>query len=273
MSQDKFEWTDTSILEFVGFLCGRGMEITQLENELRLFKEEKSKQSKEDRGWEIVSFKLKYPPNGIFEKKPSGFFGQLGDGVLTEGQMINEGHQIYSVRRNSDSEVFSIGDEVRYNGEKCNYHSFKIDDFFIRGDDKMLTRGNHQMICEFIEDIEKITKPKPLFITEDGKGLFVGDTAYIAINYDHIHEQVLNETDSGMWKSATMFSTKLKAKEWLLFNKPLLSLKDILDNWFTYEEIKSQALSLSGVFYREEIWHRHPLFQRFKNLAKEKLSK
>jgi hypothetical protein len=212
MSQDKFEWTDTRILEFVGFLCGRGMEITQLENELRLFKEEKSKQSKEDRGWEIVEgCMVQYPENRLAK--------------------------ILSVRRLSDGEVFSIGDEVEW-GHCRGAH--KIEKIL---EERGFLKFKGTIPCSFsfvLQGLQKVTKLKPLFTTEDGVEIFDGEQLVYSVCCKaqwQESEFKANRLDkrgyegdiirslSGSWKH---FSTPEKREEFILIKKPLLSLEDVM---------------------------------------------
>jgi hypothetical protein len=46
-----------------------------------------------------------------------------------------------------------------------------------------------------------------------------------------------------------------------------LSLNDILDCWYTDEDIKKQHLAHSAHFYRNDLKYSHPLFQRIKSAA------
>ena len=112
---------------------------------------------------------------------------------------------IYSVKRISDNKIFTIGDF---------YEDLIIEKMF------MSVAG----------DILTTYKPKvkqPLFTTEDGVDIFEGDYSYGVHNskFDIVaikHVNTVYVTDNFI-----EFSTKEKAEEYILMNKPCLSLKEI----------------------------------------------
>src|SRR5690606_33107946 len=85
--------------------------------------------------------------------------------------------KIYSIKRLSDGEVFTIGDKVRIS--KLQHDgSFTIDEFYFDcNNDKLLCNGkctgNGHVSITKIEHCKK-----PLFTTEDGVEMFEGDTFY-----------------------------------------------------------------------------------------------
>ena len=65
---------------------------------------------------------------------------------------------IYSVKRLSDGEIFTVGDLVNYN-QKSNYGNWKIDNFCLGlGSNKILARSKNNCICEFIEDLKHVVE-------------------------------------------------------------------------------------------------------------------
>jgi hypothetical protein len=91
----------------------------------------------------------------------------------------------------------------------------------------------------FLNNVEKVKQP--LFTTEDGVDIFKGDKTYYVFN------DLTPECNSGFkckWKVRggfyqnyqvnqgneyyKVFSTKEKAEEYILLNKPCLSINDIL---------------------------------------------
>ena len=105
-TEDKpFVWTDELVAECHEYIKGDTAGILTpvgVMKNIQLFKQSKQsptnlQESKAD--YEIVSFKVKYPPHRIFVKKECGLFGDVGDGILKESDMIKEGHEIYKVRR------------------------------------------------------------------------------------------------------------------------------------------------------------------------------
>lgn len=115
---------------------------------------------------------------------------------------------------------------------------------------------------EYVESV----RPKPLFTTEDGVDIFEGDEyTFVWIN-DSARGQSINtpytkkaeklSKDESWSKSAKFFSTKEKAEDFILMNKPLLSLEDLLSVWSSE---------------KDDVLYGSPLFKSFKNLAKSKL--
>ncbi len=134
---------------------------------------------------------------------------------------------IYSVKRLSDGEVFTIGDKLA-NGELS-----KID----------LIKENLQFYFKeifIIYDIKYLTKAKqPLFTTEDGVQVYLGEdiyfvgTSYIITKHSNIDQRTFQSkfdlSDNPLCK---WFSTKEAAEEYILMNKPCLSINQVLDTFF-----------------------------------------
>ena len=137
-----------------------------------------------------------------------------------------------------------------------------VDTWALYGDKFEYRSGNlHLSSCIFKDGkwAEIIEQKIPLFTTEDGVDIFKGDTFWITaggnfvqFNAGFIHEKM---------GSKGCFSTKEKAEEYILFNKPLLSLNEILNAWNGNEY-------LSNVDdYKQSI-----LFNNFRKAAEEKLN-
>jgi len=141
---------------------------------------------------------------------------------------------IHSVKRVSDGEVFTIGDFV--NGRTIS--SFSINwmkiGFKVHCDD--VGKGNINDGCFFeLQDLK--TTKSPLFTTEDGVDIFESDKIYsIESSLNEVDEKIAgiykhsntNHPVEHWYKDDKYFSTKEKAEEYILNNKPCLSLKDII---------------------------------------------
>jgi len=84
----------------------------------------------------------------------------------------------------------------------------------------------------YLKDIIKVKK-QPLFTTEDGVDIFESDE-YYQIHYPEnweitkgIAEKIINYIN--LIESKVLYSTKEKAEEYMLLNKPCLSLNDLLN--------------------------------------------
>ena len=147
--------------------------------------------------------------------------------------------KIHSVKRLSDSQIFTIGDKVFT--EYVNYTINKID---IVNDKCMVTAlydTNNPNGSRFHYNLNNLKKAKqPLFTTEDGVDIFEGDNLYSIDNMLNIRKHLLFNArydDNTLLNNRIFFnsdykhfSTKEKAEEYILMNKPLLSLSDVWDN-------------------------------------------
>lgn len=79
------------------------------------------------------------------------------------------------------------------------------------------------------EFFEEIIERIPLFVTEDGVEIFEGDSVWgFYIGYGEIFEMKdLQRAKEEQWLK---FSSKEKAKEYILMSKPCLSIKEITNN-------------------------------------------
>jgi len=159
----------------------------------------------------------------------------------SETMMIKNGYEINSVKRLSDGEVFTVGDEIK-TPSSTSYCS--IYDIIIR-DNYVIIGCTHSLLAsqQKIYLFEVINHIKyPLFTTEDNVDIFKGDK-YWAVAKRYIYESTIdseyeinafdiekNQTwfEQHNWANFWSFSTKERAEKYILFNKPSLSLNDIL---------------------------------------------
>lgn len=163
-------------------------------------------------------------------------------------QLFNTlGVSIHSVKR-KDGEVFTIGDKVSNIYDK----DITIINKFGFNHDTININGNYARLSE-------INKSKqPLFKTEDGVDIFEGDKYYyINSNFSDPWEIIHTKADCpGIIDKNDLnykrFSTKEKAEEYILMNKPLLTLKDVEEllckNTSSYflEKFKKRAQKLNN---------------------------
>lgn len=189
MAENNF-WTDELVKDFMVWYSGIYANPNPTDQCLDMFK--KSKQQKQ-KDWEIVK-----------------------QDYITEGSE----KQIISVKRLSDNEVFSVGDKIVYGNDTIS--SFKIiDDAIIA----YTSQSPNDYYCK-LSELKKAKQS--LFKTEDGKDVYEGDTVYIAMVADgSVSNFRMKESDRGFWEDAKMFSTEEAAKEYIVMNKPRLSLSDI----------------------------------------------
>jgi len=77
-----------------------------------------------------------------------------------------------------------------------------------------------------LKDIEKVKEPIPLFITSDKVSLYNEDDEYFRVYDDYSYGKFKVKNKPSYEVTAT-FSTKEAAEEYILMNKPCLSVMDL----------------------------------------------
>lgn len=134
---------------------------------------------------------------------------------------------IHSVKRLSDGEIFKVGNKVKYTGNlyknHCTIGTINAHD---TGCVVHSTKG-YKDFLENINYLEKINEP--VMITEDGVELNYGDEHFpVELRFFKLHRNAKAPSYSNSSKQKfKIFSTKEKAEEYIIDNKPCLSLNDI----------------------------------------------
>jgi hypothetical protein len=165
-----------------------------------------------------------------------------------------QNYKIHSVKRLFDGEIFTIGDILSEKSFTSSSRHFLTEDYPY---DNLITKigivKNHQgEVAGYIksqngklmfsasnrygnynvslEDAKKYKKP--LFTTEDGVDIFEGDTIF-GVNIDwkvfSHYTDLQNKVKS--WGIKPIFSTKKAAEEYIIMNKPCLSINDLLKDY------------------------------------------
>ncbi len=129
---------------------------------------------------------------------------------------------IHSIKRLSDGEVFTIGDTVDgFFDKECIISSIKFDCV-----DKL--RLFYDKDCRNMNLSDAKHTKQPLFTTEDGVEIFEENIPLFIVAKDSYY--LADVESSKSYRNAEKwywFSTKEKAQEYIDYNKPKYSLKDI----------------------------------------------
>ena len=167
----------------------------------------------------------------------------------------NDVWKIYSVKRLSDGGIFTIGDKVF-----SEYVNYTINKIGIVNDKCMVSAlydTNNPNGSRLHYNLNNLKKAKqPLFTTEDGVDIFEGDLFYYIkfVQYNNTlgkpFEIVKGDYPSFEYEPQyeKYFSTKVKAEEYILMNKPCLSYNEVLNatkirNKNTFETLKDLVKS------------------------------
>lgn len=140
-----------------------------------------------------------------------------------EGFTGNKHTSIHSVKRLSDGEIFTVGD--KYND--CDLKNGTIRTIAI-GDNGIYLN------CSLLKNVQQVKKP--LFTTEDGVDIFEGNYWF------YVKEGSAKIVKTNVFKYGGLpqnkkpvkrFSTEEAAEEYVLLNKPQLSINDIVSMFKT----------------------------------------
>lgn len=199
--------------------------------------------------------------------------------------ILSEAFSIYSVKRLSDGEIFTIGDKITTKGEVINEFEIinnKLKIWFVcpsysypskpKNNGSITGCGN--MGFNWLNTVKKLKIP--LFTTEDGVDIFnenieifklwtdkywcatfhwTFDSFITNNNTNYIPQQIFNKEQHGI----LYFSTKEKAEEYIIENKPCLSVNDVAKIF-----VSTNYTTNKGNIY--------PQGQKLRELVKQKLN-
>lgn len=263
MSNKDFVWTDELVVKFTTWSLtqsptfqGRYADIEQFKSEhpqtppfdhhahsQQVYTEPRplKELQKEEKEWEIVAVY-----DGCINGHKDGRCIWETKDKLSQEKALQLGFTIHSVRRLSDGDVFTVGD--RYSNNHCGiYTEHKIKDFVVSGNELQVWPEDGGYYPLF--SIKKIPTKTPLFTTEDGKPVYEGDECWFVSERAWLWTKVQAPKYPfyGANNEFKYFSTEDAAREWVLMNKPCLSVKDFIDKFtptpWTETQIKELAKS------------------------------
>lgn len=189
-----------------------------------------------EKDYEILSFTDNAKIPRIDTKRENGLFGvSKGTNYQKTGlyeerlyDIASKYWNIHSVKRLSDGEIFTIGDKIICPNKKIQPIEYIIvsnNEIWLGIVNKYEAGGPHQL--------SHINKAFILFKTEDGVEIYKGDSAYIVwLDRKHQASHLNSDKPTNIYAiidNVKYFSTKEKAEEYVLMNKPCLSINDISD--------------------------------------------
>lgn len=225
-----------------GFISSKGKDFESLiENQPEFWEKIVEKD------YQILSFKQDSLMGGLWTEFDHGWCQNSNGRPITYpysyddilNSHLNGGirYRINSIKRLSDGEVFTVGDRIKDTLTNCitNVSEITLKDIrcFLNGVN--------------INYAEKLKQP--LFTTEDGVDIYVGDRISIVLLSDMeiFTADGLVGRDTRPAEGFKYFSTKEKAEEYILMNKPCLSVADIC----TYFD--GQLSGCSNLFYLKKL--------------------
>lgn len=170
---------------------------------------------------------------------PSGRDFEILEGIHEQGGKVHkwfpdnthgglsceeQGCSIHSVRRNSDSQIFTVGDVVGAK-HKANV-TIKL--FNIVKEKMMVECGDDYCDLYWLTKVASPTAREPLFVTFDGVSIYDGDSYYRILDTFEVqgNYNVTKKPSDATIKHS--FGKLEAAKDYVLMNKPCLSIKEII---------------------------------------------
>lgn len=248
MSDTKFEWTDEYVLEWGAYLSKKRAEWAALHNnraadppDIFILNEFKASKCPDNTQWQILLFRgvsntfkdvMWVRCDDGYYKKQACHYNNKWDliSMLNSGSCVKSGEiEIYSVKRVSDGEVFTIGETFLSNAG-C--------DLTIKG---FTIRDTGELLVDSVEygyfQLESIThKTKPLFTTTDDVMIYEGMTYWTVDKDFSFYFSGAADEGSGSFPNKKYFHTEKAMHNWIYENKPIYSVKDFREIIKAFEE-------------------------------------
>lgn len=170
-----------------------------------------------EEGYEIIHYT---DGNNIYYKSINGNFTINTAHYYSEDWLINNNFRIQAVRRLSDGEVFTVGEEISFGDEDIH----RIECFKEQSSNNFWAYYNSYLCYGAnIEVLKKIDKP--LFKTEDGVDIFSKYKSYYLVTKDFVIAYCSVHSEKDL--EYNLFSTKEAADEYVKMNKPEFSRNQI----------------------------------------------
>ena len=169
--------------------------------------------------------------NVIFERNYVGNYVHIGthEAKAASLELALDAYKIHSVRRQRDQEVFTLRDQMKALTTDSKNVTLFVEKIELIGDRIHLWGNNYSisLMCA-----EKAPIRKPILITEDGVEIFepkdASEGMVFSVRTDAFIEKRIWVKDAigcgFLWKH---FSTKEKAEEYIKWNKPMYSLREV----------------------------------------------
>ena len=234
MEQNKFEWTDALVAEY----SLKEQKMTLYEFKRFIAEREASKTKPKE--YEILEFSVDYlgDSNIVFYKLTEpNVYRKKGTDFPIWFDILNtqkeKSFKIKRVRRLSDGEVFSIGDEVVVGVRKG------VIGKFISAERLQLSCVD----CEPCYNLSELQKAKqPILTTTDGVDVYENTSIWILFEQTwrlsnipsckNMHQELTSDRSANTYK---YFSTKEAAEQYVHWNKKQFSLADIMaySEWYS----------------------------------------
>jgi hypothetical protein len=180
-----------------------------------------------EQDYEILSFKLPNTKSLMVGKTKQGWYTGVNEvgynDWRNEEWLLKNNYTIESVKRLSDGTVFTVGDKVIFLS-----HTTVLEHICLNKQKQVCfkIKGCYAVLENVFSNNDFKHAPKPLFTTEDGIDIYLMKK-YWCVYPDFSYENFSANIGSGKEKSYKYFSTEAAAENYIMFNKPCLSVQEI----------------------------------------------
>lgn len=250
---DNTEWyvgQSISVGTIKGFDCGLGVDVNITLPGISRHEPLESLQALHEpvKEWEVLEFRCGGETGYVLK---GGFYycndpkyqimkdvPYNGDNFLTG--IYSKGYNIHSIKRLTDGEIFTVGEEIEIDLGTYGERRYPIKEFNLAsGGIFILTNSG---CYPHLSRIKK-PKPKPLFTTQDGVPMHLGDFFwYVTAIFEINKYRTAADFVSFFNDNSRTFSTKEAAQDYITKYKPCLSYNDF------YELTGKPLLTEAGIF-------------------------
>ena len=160
----------------------------------------------------------------ILDKETGLYVNKAEYAKFTISELLRQDCTIHLVKRLSDGEIFTVGDKVQLIPGDWKDQNTILSKIEIKDNVVVFEITQEKYKSKYSQGIQDWRKTKkPLFTTEDGVEVFEGDSFYF-VTKSFLIERT---TTIKLKQSDKTFSTREAANEYILDNKPDLSINDI----------------------------------------------
>jgi hypothetical protein len=224
----EFQWTDDLVRKYLNSIMppleqiGRGIINGITGDKMDAFKKNNAAS---DTRFEVVEYRTKYlgSNNVAFTRSYLGTYETGLNGEIhieSEKNIIRYGGEIITVKRMSDSEIFSVGSKTKHGIINKIEANESVPLIFYVG------TTNYPL---YFYEAEKVSEEIPLFKTQDGVDVFKNQLLCI-VELPSYNISNCIKMDGIQRPNQMYFSDRRFADNWIAWNKHQLSLSEIMAN-------------------------------------------
>lgn len=222
MEQNNFVWTDENVKEYLRSITSvEGNDYWQ--QEINKFKASKQQSVSNGKDWKIVS---------LADTWNNGYTVYPFTSIPKDGDRF----KIHSVKRLSDNEVFTMN-QITNKGQITGIHIGRENELYFT------CKKDHN--TDYEVTINQLQKAKPIiFTTHDNVSMYEGQNYWRVLDFN---KWLITNPSYVRGSNELYFSTEEAANEYILLNKPCLSVNDVNAYYNHLFNVKHDNMFMEGL--------------------------